>query len=169
MSVYYVHAPETGLVKIGFAEQPFSRLSKMQVDSPTRLILVAVEDGGKAVERERHQQFAELRSRGEWFRHELKLAEHIASLPPLIMPARRSRISGALGRWIVANGHTLESFAKVAGTTQATLSRICDGKQFPRRDLMLRIVDATGWEVDANALLGISGKPRAGITQADAA
>ncbi len=160
MSVYYVHAPETGLVKIGFAEQPFSRLSKMQVDSPTRLVLLAIEDGSRAVERERHVQFSHLRTRGEWFRHVDGLAEHIASLPPVTMPIRRSKIGGALGQWIVSHGHTLQSFAKLAGSTQTTLSRICDGKQFPRRELMMRIVLATDWEVDANAMLGIPPKPR---------
>lgn len=161
MSVYYVHAPDTGLVKIGFAENPVSRLSKMQVDSPTRLVLLAIEDGGKPLERQRHQQFSDLRARGEWFRHAADLSAHIASLPPHIKPARKSRLTGALGKWLAAHDHTLESFAKIAGTTQATLSRVCDGKQFPRRELMLRIVEATNWEVDANSLLGIPAKPRA--------
>jgi hypothetical protein len=161
MSVYYVRSPDTGLVKIGFAQDPWSRLCKMQVDSPARLVLAAVEDGGKAIEAERHRQFADLRRRGEWFECTAALEDHIDSLPAFQRPPRRGRIAGPLGEWINSHGHTLVTFAELAATSEATLSRVCDGKQFPRRALMLRIVEATNWEVDANMLLGIPTKPRA--------
>jgi hypothetical protein len=159
MSVYYVHAPETGLVNIGFAKDPFSRLGKMQVDSPSRLILLAVEDGGAAVEAERHARFAGLRTRGEWFRFEGELSDFVGQLPPYIREPRKA-IQGALGAWLRRNGHTLTSFAELVGTTETTLSRICAGKQFPRRQVMLRIVEATDWEVDANALLSVPPRPQ---------
>lgn len=159
MSVYYVSAPEIGMVKIGYAENPAHRFSKMQVDSPTRLILVAIEPGGEAIENARHRQFASCRARGEWFRHEDKLAEHIRSLPPYARPQREA-LPGALGAWLRRNNHTLASFAVLVSSTEATISRICAGKQFPRRDVMLRIVEATNWEVDANALLSIPQRPR---------
>lgn len=161
MSVYYVHAPDTGLVKIGFAKDPVSRLCKMQVDSPTALSIIALEDGGKALEAKRHASFAHLRVRGEWFEFGGALAKHIASLPQFEIPKKPRKIAASpLGEWIVSNGHTLETFARVVSSTQPTLSRICDGKQFPRRELMLRIIVATDWEIDANALLNVPPKPR---------
>lgn len=165
MSVYFVHAPETGLVKIGFAENPIARLGKMQVDSPSRLILLAIEHGGKAREAQLHEQFTDLRARGEWFRFAEGLAEYVGTLPPFVKPQAARKIGGPLGCWMVANGHTLATFANLIGTTEASLSRVCSGKQLPRRDLLLRIVEATDWEVDANALLGVPPRP----TKADAA
>lgn len=156
MSVYYIHSPDTGLVKIGFAQNPQPRLVKMQVDSPTRLILLAVEPGARATEDERHKQFAELRVRGEWFRYEAPLPGFIATLEPYQRPIKTWRKPGGpLGAWLRKNNHTLESFAIIAGTTQPTVSRICAGKQFPRRDVILRIIEATNWEVDLYGVLGI--------------
>jgi hypothetical protein len=159
VSVYFIHAPETGLLKIGFAKDPLQRLMKAQVDSPTRLILVAVEEGDAVVEAARHAQFADLRVRGEWFRFEGEVADFVASLPPYVRPTKRAG-DGPLGVWIRRNGLTLTRFADIVGTSEASLSRICAGKQFPSREIMLRIVEATNWEVDANALLSIPARPR---------
>lgn len=163
MSVYYVVAPDLNLVKIGFALHPEFRMSKLRSDSPVKLVLYCVEEGDKTLEAERHREFANFRVNGEWFAFQGKLRGFINGLPRFVETKKRKALRGPLGEWIVRKGHTLESFAELAGTTQATLSRICDGKQFPRRDLMLAIIKATDWEVDANALLEIPAKPRAGI------
>lgn len=159
MSVYYVRSPASGLVKIGFATDARHRFSKIQTDCPDTLILAAVEDGGEDVEAMRHSEFSALRVRGEWFRDEGDLASHIDALPGVVAPIRRIAESGALGAWIAKNGITLGEFAEMVGTTQATISRVCNGVNFPRRDLMLAIVEATDWEVDANALLNVPAKP----------
>ena len=42
--------------------------------------VLALEDGGFPLERERHEQFATLRSHGEWFRYAPPLADHVAAL-----------------------------------------------------------------------------------------
>lgn len=162
MSVYYVLAPDLGMVKIGYAKSPILRFSKIQSDSPTRLILVAVEEGGKEVEARIHARFARHRARAEWFRHDGDLADYIASLPPFVRAPKR-KLTGPLGEWIVRNGHTLTSFAAIIGTTEATLSRVCLGRNIPRRELMVRIWQETNGEVDANALfaLRIAAKARA--------
>lgn len=89
MSVYYVHAPDLQMVKIGYAQNPLTRLNKMRADSPTRLVLLAVEDGGRDTEAMRHAQFVALRRNGEWFRFEGALAEHVGTLPPFVAPSRR--------------------------------------------------------------------------------
>jgi hypothetical protein len=151
MSVYYVLSPDLGLVKVGFAKDPTIRFSKIQSDSPTRLILAAVEDGGEEVEALRHTQFAHLRARAEWFHNQGELAEHIATLPPYVRTKKR-KLTGPLGAWIIRNNHTLTTVAELTGTTQATLSRICMGRHIPRRELMVRIWEETGGEIDANTM-----------------
>jgi hypothetical protein len=154
MSVYYVLAPDLGLVKIGYAKTPSVRFSKIQSDSPTRLVLVAIEDGGQEAEAQIHARFARHRARAEWFRHDGELADYIASLPPFVRAPKR-KLTGPLGEWIIRNGHTLTSFAALVGTTEATLSRACLGRNLPRRELMVRIWQETNGEVDANALFGL--------------
>lgn len=151
-----MRSPADDMVKIGFAKCPVKRFSKIQSDSPNRLILAAVEDGGLQLEAMRHYEFREYRRRGEWFSDAGALKEHIDALPAFTHgPRRKVKLSGPLGRWIVANGHTLESFAALVGTTQGTLSRTCNGKNMPRRDLIIAIIEATNWEVDANGILQI--------------
>lgn len=156
MSVYYVRSPASGMVKIGFATDARARFSKIQTDTPEKLILAAIEEGGKDVENDRHVDFASLRVRGEWFRYEGALARHVDSLPRIPERPRKIAGSGPLGAWLARQGLTTGEFADIVGTTSATISRICNGIHFPRRDLMLAIVEATNWEVDANALFGLS-------------
>ncbi len=83
MSVYYISAPEVGLVKIGHTKNIRRRLPMLQTGSPVQLTLLAVEVGGEELESERHTTFADLRRRGEWFEHSGALADFIASLEPL--------------------------------------------------------------------------------------
>lgn len=83
MSVYYVLAPDLGMVKIGFATEPKARFSKIQSDSPVRLLLIRIEDGDEATEAARHVEFAAHRQRGEWFRYQGALLNHVEALPPI--------------------------------------------------------------------------------------
>lgn len=100
MSVYYIHAPALGLIKIGSAADPVERLRNMQTGSPTALVLLAIEVGSLNEEARRHVQFAELRRRGEWFAFEGALAEFVQALPPYQRRAKRfgpsemSRLTG---------------------------------------------------------------------------
>ena len=67
MAVYFVQAGEDGPVKIGFAKDARSRLSKMQSDNHETLRLVACYEGTTKDERGLHQIFSCHRVRGEWF------------------------------------------------------------------------------------------------------
>lgn len=79
--VYYVAL--AGLIKIGTTGDLKERLHAL----PPIAQLLGVERGGYDVERERHQQFADLRVRPlnggqtEWFRDVPSLRAHIAKLP----------------------------------------------------------------------------------------
>jgi DNA-binding XRE family transcriptional regulator len=129
--VYYIAAPETGLVKIGFANDPEKRLGKIRVDSPSLIVLLAFENGGKDKEAARHNQFAHLRARGEWFKLEADLVEHIACLPAYIASRKRHPAKfreGALGQIRGKLALTQAEFADALGIHQSTISRMERGE-----------------------------------------
>lgn len=66
--IYFVHAVDVGLIKIGFTRDLNTRLRDLRVTSPAALTLVAYELGAPDRERELHRAFAGDRVRGEWFR-----------------------------------------------------------------------------------------------------
>lgn len=76
--VYFIQATVSGLVKIGSASDPGSRLRTLQTGSPERLRLLATMDGGEPFEREMHARFAADRSHGEWFYATPELLDLIA-------------------------------------------------------------------------------------------
>ncbi len=71
--VYYMRLGT--LVKIGFTENLTQRLDAIHPQE-----LMVTEPGGVERERERHQEFANLREHGEWFRLEPPLMEHIEAV-----------------------------------------------------------------------------------------
>lgn len=127
MSVYYVLAPDLAMVKIGFAENAAKRFSKIQSDSPARLVLVAVEEGGEELEAARHGQFAALRQRGEWFRFDGSLLEHVAALGPI--PAKSPSLNARL---------------MGVGISHSYASMILSGARTPPLPLAIRIFQQTG-------------------------
>ena len=82
--VYYVlDATRRALfVKIGFTTNLRRRLDALRgiATSGQVPIVLALEAGGVHLEKQRHNQFAALRSHGEWFRHEDPLRTFLAEL-----------------------------------------------------------------------------------------
>lgn len=66
-------------IKIGFSKNPWARLSDLRVAQPD-VTLLATEPGSLELERQRHEQFAADRTKGEWFTFSDTLRAHIASL-----------------------------------------------------------------------------------------
>ncbi len=67
-SVYFLHAPRAGLVKIGFAVDVESRVHTLRTMSPLPLVLLgAIEGLEKSHESFLHRKFKSERSHGEWF------------------------------------------------------------------------------------------------------
>lgn len=96
--IYAVLAEELGLVKIGVAKHPLSRLTHMQTGSPAQLRLIGVSETVETpeeIERVTHLRFSHLRVRGEWFRYDAEMAAFIAGellTPDRARPkARRSK------------------------------------------------------------------------------
>ena len=156
MSVYYIHAPETGLVKIGRAANPALRLRNMQTGSPVPLVLVAVEDGDKAVERARHQRFAPLRRRGEWFALEGDLAEFVGALPVFVRPNKPPK------------GRRVTDIAAATGLSKSHVSQILSGKWSCSWKAALDIEKATGGAIDAGDLVPLIREARIGYRSAGA-
>lgn len=65
--VYFIRRGTNGGVKIGYAENPHSRMRGMQTANEDELFLLGAIKGGREVEQELHRRFATGRKRGEWF------------------------------------------------------------------------------------------------------
>jgi hypothetical protein len=78
--VYFIRGEGTGLVKIGVADDPRTRLRDLSIGSPVALTLLGQTPGNEAIERALHKRFAALRAHGEWFRETHELASFIAEV-----------------------------------------------------------------------------------------
>lgn len=85
--VYYIRYDDR--VKIGTSADPRQRLRALWHQE-----LLAFERGGRELERQRHNQFAELREGGEWFRADPLLLRHALSIRAGVDPWH------AYARWI---------------------------------------------------------------------
>ena len=71
-SIYFIRCG--GFIKIGKADDPESRLTKMRTDNPLDLELLHAVPGDFDLERQLHKRFAAYHHRREWFRYEGELA-----------------------------------------------------------------------------------------------
>lgn len=81
MTVYFITGREVGKVKIGYAKDPQARVVAAQSASPVKLDLERVCPGGKDVEAELHERFAEHRVRDEWFTITPEIEAFMATRP----------------------------------------------------------------------------------------
>lgn len=125
MSIYFIHAKGTRLVKIGYAADPWRRLNKIQCDTPRTVKMLAVEPGGREREDELHVQFKASRHRGEWFLLTDDLKEYIAQLPPMPSAQEAPINIGTHADLIVALGDT----STVATTLGLRDNRVSNWKQ----------------------------------------
>lgn len=63
--IYFIGSEEHSYAKIGYTEKLARRLTKMQADSPFKLIIYRLIDGTRDLERQLHKRFQHLRVRGE--------------------------------------------------------------------------------------------------------
>jgi hypothetical protein len=69
--VYLIRGRNSGLVKIGWSKNVYSRLATMQVGSSEELELIEVLEVGRTMEQTIHESNSDLRVRGEWFKPEI--------------------------------------------------------------------------------------------------
>lgn len=78
--VYFLQAENKGFIKIGFTNNPYSRIESIRAMSPVSLDVLVIITGGKPLEQKLHQRFSHLRHHGEWFHPEPELLEYINGL-----------------------------------------------------------------------------------------
>ncbi|GAA1147618.1 GIY-YIG nuclease family protein [Microbacterium oxydans] len=94
--VYYIRFHRR--VKIGTSRRPRQRLANIRHEE-----LLAFERGGRAVEQQRHRDFASIREGGEWFTFTDELRTHVAALQREGDPWR------LCGRWLSETLRGVES------------------------------------------------------------
>jgi len=67
-------------------------------------------------------------------------------------------MSSKLRLWLKAERLTMEEFGRRIGTTDATVSRICNGLQIPGRELMRRIFFATDRAIQPNDFFDLTAR-----------
>jgi len=76
--VYFIQSGDAlGPIKIGTAIDAGKRLRDLQCAHPYDLVILGTLPGGRAEEREFHQQFADVHIRGEWFMYAKSFARFI--------------------------------------------------------------------------------------------
>jgi hypothetical protein len=77
--IYFIQA-ESGPIKIGYADDIYKRLNAMQSCVWENLSILSWFWGSPTDEQRLHAQYAHLNIRGEWFRPDQELLDHIAAL-----------------------------------------------------------------------------------------
>jgi hypothetical protein len=94
--VYYVTCSDRpGEIKIGMSTDVMIRARNLcPVREGHENVLLAVEPGGRDVERKRHAQFAAMRKDGEWFTFGAPIISHVMELDqlPVVATAETHRM-----------------------------------------------------------------------------
>ena len=89
--IYFVRSGQ--YIKIGISEAPRRRIASMQTGNPEEIEVLAIIEGGAALEAELHRRFAAFHRRGEWFQDDVAIRQAIADMPPLPPPQSYKRIA----------------------------------------------------------------------------
>jgi hypothetical protein len=65
--VYIIHCKDLNTIKIGYSDNPFARLSQLQMGNSSELSIISIFKGGLEEESELHNIFKLNSVRGEWF------------------------------------------------------------------------------------------------------
>jgi hypothetical protein len=75
--VYIIHCKQLNTIKIGYSDNPFARLSQLQMGNSSELSLLSLFKGGKKEEASLHDIFQFNKVRGEWFSVDDNLIEKL--------------------------------------------------------------------------------------------
>jgi hypothetical protein len=84
--IYAIYCPNKQQVKIGYATNPFSRLSSLQVATTDRLDLLFCFVGGISEEKMLHQHFKDYKLTGEWFEYNSYIATELLKFAQESLP-----------------------------------------------------------------------------------
>lgn len=75
--VYFIQEKDKRIIKIGHADDVYSRIKELQTGNSDELELLHWTTGGRALESYLHEKFEGLKKRGEWFYPDNKLLDLI--------------------------------------------------------------------------------------------
>lgn len=78
--VYFIRAPKSAAIKIGFSKSPRERFYNLNTGSPEHLEYIGSIAQYQGFETSLHKKFAHLRIKGEWFKDCDELNNHIEDL-----------------------------------------------------------------------------------------
>ena len=77
--VYIIHCKDLATIKIGYSDNPFTRLSQLQMGNSLELSLLSIFKGGQKEEAELHKILYANKVRGEWFSVDDALIEELVT------------------------------------------------------------------------------------------
>lgn len=98
-TVYFVLAPDAGMVKIGKTSDLKKRLASLRTMSPVSLDLICVIRYDEYLERRIHDHFKPQRDHGEWFKYDDALREFIDGYNTMGLPWVVSQVGDAPRHW----------------------------------------------------------------------
>lgn len=140
--IYFIMSGD--LVKIGYSNNPKKRFAALSTGCPFPCHLIGVTEGGPSEEAALHKAFAHLREKGEWFRFDVEVNNHIRQHAiPYPIKAEKPEPTSALGSFLKEMGKTDEAFASEIGCSQPQINRLRRGKAFPSPEMVVKIHVAT--------------------------
>ena len=140
--IYFLRCNCTnGFIKIGVARDLWQRIDTLKAASPYELRLVRVLAGGRSEERTIHEQFADARHRGEWFRPTENLLRFIIRSRDRCLglsPATEPVAEWTIGKAKVAALKARERVIRMVGATgiepvTPSMSRRCSSAELRAR------------------------------------
>lgn len=142
--IYFITDGEA--LKIGFSGAPDQRLRDLQAASPRELRIMAKFHGKMSDEQALHQKFGHLRLRGEWFKDNGEIAEHIESLaakkpdhPDFDFDPKKYSFPlhpRVFGRWLAEQTVSNDIFIRTAEATRLSIDQV--GRREFRESALIR-------------------------------
>lgn len=78
--LYLIHDTVQNTLKIGITANPKNRFRNLQLATSNKLVMLYALEGKAHLEKELHQEFAEIRLASEWFKYDERIVERYKSL-----------------------------------------------------------------------------------------
>ena len=152
--IYFIQ--QENYIKIGFTTNPIRRVNTIQVSLPIKLNVLLIIDGDVKLEKEIHNLFSTIRTRGEWFLFDSSIEDYIKSrikfdlrykygygesIKNELMPVRKHRIDCGL---------TLDQLGYLIGMTKQGVKNLeqSANKGTITINKMQKIAKATGYKFE---------------------
>lgn len=154
--IYFLQG-DNDYIKIGYTIDVSRRVQFLQTGSPTRLKLLGVMEGRVDTEAALHRRFERSRIIGEWFKPSQAILDYIAQNTAMPVAEKSNRYGHTkLGAWLADNDLTAVALAAQLGVSAASITRILQDKQIPRKDLMEKLYSVTQGAVQPNDFYSLS-------------